>query len=441
MLKIYNSGFTLLGDSCQAIYDYQSKEMSSKEFYKSLDETFGNLIKIEYSKQNRLSRILCERSILLRSAIKSGDEKLIDNLVSIILKKFPTKEVKELQEGIILTRKNGKVYDISKNLTIKHSILDNSAIIYYPSWIGYVFGDYTEENINRIQFENIITKKLHITEKEKINEYWKYCKEIENSDEEILDIDKMHRNIIVSDNIEDENKEKNEKVILSTIHKAKGKEFKSVYLDKDIEQRMSKENIVEYAKLIYVAITRAKENCYEIRFEDSKYKKYYALMPRDERYLEFTYKNRINGKGHTKKSIKKIEIGLEKDIDKTSFINDRIVGNAKDNIEYIKNNVKKGDYVDLVLEKDQYYYIYHNKRKIGKMNIEDLYKDAQKYLNRVKKMTYNPIKYSEVRIKRVSTIAMFQEFIPSEIQNVYSKTGIWIGVELEGFGEIVWNNK
>ena len=75
------------------------------------------------------------------------------------------------------------------------------------------------------------------------------------------------------------------------------------------------------------------------------------------------------------------------------------------------------------------------------MNIEDLYKDAQKYLNRVKKMTYNPIKYSEVRIKRVSTIAMFQEFIPSEIQNVYSKTGIWIGVELEGFGEIVWNNK
>ena len=103
--------------------------------------------------------------------------------------------------------------------------------------------------------------------------------------------------------------------------------------------------------------------------------------------------------------------------------------------------MKKGDYVDLILEEDKYYYIYHNKRKIGKMNIEDVYKNAQRYLNKVKEMTYKPIKYSGVRIKRIATIAMFQEFIPSEIQNVYSRTGIWIGVELEGFGELEWNNK
>ena len=108
-------------------------------------------------------------------------------------------------------------------------------------------------------------------------------------------------------------------------------------------------------------------------------------------------------------------------------------------MEYIKNNVKKGDYVDLILEEDQYY-IYHNERKIGKMNIENLYENAQKYLNKVKKMTFKPVKYSGVRIKSTATIAMFQEFIPSEIQNVYAKTGIWIGVELEGFGELEWNN-
>lgn len=430
----------MLGDSCQAIYDYQSDKLSSKDFYKSLDETFKNMIRIKYTKQRRLSPTLDKKAILLRLAIESKDEKIIECLISQILRNVPTQEVENVQEGIILTRKNGKVYDISRSLTIKHNILDNSSNMYYPSWIGYVFGDYEEDTVERIQFENIIINKLRITEKEKINKYWKYCKEIENDEGEILDVEKMHRNIIISDNIDIENIEENEKVIISTVHKAKGKEFESVYLDKDIEERRNKEDIVDYAKLLYVAITRAKKNCYEISFDDSKYKKYYGLMPEDARYLEFTYKNKINGKGHTDKSIRKIEIGLEKDIDKTSFINDKIVGNAKENMEYIKNDVKKGDYVDLILEENQYY-IYHNKRKIGKMNIEDLYENAQKYLNKVKKMKYYPKKYSGVRIKRITTIAMFQEFIPSEIQNVYAKTGIWIGVELEGFGELGWNNK
>ncbi len=439
MLKIYNSGFTLLGDSCQAIYDYQSEKMSSKEFYRSLYETFSNLIKIEYSKQRRLSPKLDEKAVLLRLAIESKDEKIIDSLISQILKNIPTQEVEKLQEGIILTSKNGKVYDISRSLAIKHNILDNSSNMYYPSWIGYIFGDYEEDIVERIQFENIIINKLHINEKEKINKYWKYCKEIEGDEGKILDIEKMHRNIIISDNIDIENIEENEKVIISTVHKAKGKEFESVYLDKDMEERRNKEDIIDYAKLLYVAITRAKKSCYEISFDDCKYKKYYGLMPKDERYFEFTYKNKIKGKGHTDKSIKKIEIGLEKDIDKTSFINDKIIGNAKENMEYIKNNVKKGDYVDLILEEDQYY-IYHNERKIGKMNIENLYENAQKYLNKVKKMTFKPVKYSGVRIKSTATIAMFQEFIPSEIQNVYAKTGIWIGVELEGFGELEWNN-
>ena len=54
-------------------------------------------------------------------------------------------------------------------------------------------------------------------------------------------------------------------------------------------------------------------------------------------------------------------------------------------------------------------------------------------------MTFIPKMYSNVKIKRISTIAMFQEFIPSRIQNVYAKTGMWIGIELEGFGILKWN--
>lgn len=438
MLKIYNSGFTLLGDDCQAIYDYQSREMSSKEFYKELERTFCEIKKVELKKQKRLSPTLDKKAVLLRAAIESRDERLISNLISQILENIPYEDIENVKEGIILTRKNGKVYDISRNLKVKHNILDNSNNIHYPSWIGYIFGDYTENNIEIDKFEKLIKNKLNISEKEVVMKYWRYCKEIEENANDILDIQKLHDNIIVSDNINVENIEKNEKVVISTIHKAKGKEFESVYLDKEIEESI-KENIIDYAKLLYVAITRAKNNWYEINSTTKKYKTYYGVIPEEERYFEYSYKRKKYRKGHTDKSIRKIEIGLEKDIDRTSFINDKIVGNAKENIEYIKNKIHVDDYVDLVLEDDKYY-IYHKERKIGKMNIENLYENTQKYLNKVRRMSYKPLKYSKVKIKRITTISMFQEFIPSEIQNIYAKTGMWIGIELEGFGELEWNN-
>ena len=75
ILKIYDSGFTLLGDNCQAIYDFQSEEMSSKEFYKELYETFKEMEEIEYKIQKRLNPILNQKAILLRMAVKSKDEK------------------------------------------------------------------------------------------------------------------------------------------------------------------------------------------------------------------------------------------------------------------------------------------------------------------------------------------------------------------------------
>ncbi len=436
ILNIYNAGFTLLGDNCQAIYDYQSEKMSSKKFYSILEALFSEATKIKYKEQKRLTPILDQKAVLLRSAIESKDEKMMDYLIQQILTNITTRKVEDIEEGIILTRRNGKAYEISRSINIKHNLLNTEKYINYPSWIGYLFSDHEKSIIGKKDFENKVFHKLQITEQEKIDSYWNYCKEIEKGKEEILDIEEMHKNIIISDNMEMKNSDENEKVVISTIHKAKGKEFENAYLDKEIEERRDNEIITDYAKLLYVAITRAKKNCYKISFENNNQKRNYRRILQEERYIEYTYKKKK--KGQTDKSIRKIEIGLEKDIDTTSFINDKIVGNATENIEYLKNYVQKGDYVDLVLEEDQYY-IYHNKRKIGKMNIEDLYEKAQKELNKVKEMSFKPKIYSQVKIKRTTTMAMFQEFIPSEIQNIYAKTGMWIGIELEGFGELIWN--
>lgn len=412
--------------------------MSSSKFYGEIKEAFQDVKKVQLKEQYRLNPILSCKEILLRKGIELKSEKMIKYLTFRILESMPKKDIQTIQKGMILTRKNGTVYNISKNLKIQHDILDNSNHIHFPSWIGLLFGDYTEETIQKEEFKKLVKDKLNIHTEETIESYWQDCKQIENSKDDGLNIEKLHVNMIISDTNHIENIEKMQDLMISTIHKAKGKEFENVYLDNEIETLiMQEDKIIENAKLLYVAITRAKENCYRINAEKNNNKVYYGAMPEEERYFEYLYKRNGYKKGCTDKKISKIEIGLEKDIDKTSFIDDQIIGNAIENINYIKNHVHKNDYVDLILEEGKYY-IYHHERKIGKMNIETVYEQVQKYLNKVKEMSYKPIKYEKVKIKRLCTISMFQEFIPSEIQNIYAKTGMWIGIELEGFGELKW---
>lgn len=411
--------------------------MSSEKFYEIFYKTFENVKEIEYKEQKRLKQLVNQKAIILRNAIESTDENIIKNVIDQVWKSIQETDAYNLKKGAILTRKNGTVYNIGRNLEFQYTILENKNNIYYEDWLGYVFCDYKSDYMEKNEFKNIISSKLNIKEEE-IEKYWKYCKKIENKEGDVLDIQKLHRNIILAYNEVSEITENKDDIVISTIHKAKGKEFENVYIDKSTEIQQNDEDIVNYAKLLYVAITRAKEYCYKVEFEKGQNKLYYRKLNGEERQIEYYYKFRNKGKGHTKKGIGKIEIGLENDIEKTSFINDKIVGDATQNIEYIEHMVKKGDYVDLILEGEDYY-IYHNQRKIGKMIISDLYALAQKSLNKVSQMTYKPPKYKKVRVKRKLTIAMFQEFIPSEIQNIYAKTGIWIGIELEGFGNLDWN--
>ena len=70
LLKIYGAGFTLLGDDCQAIYDYQSREMSSKEFYKELEIIFGEIKKVELKKQKEIKPYIRSKINSIKSSNK-----------------------------------------------------------------------------------------------------------------------------------------------------------------------------------------------------------------------------------------------------------------------------------------------------------------------------------------------------------------------------------
>ena len=46
------------------------------------------------------------------------------------------------------------------------------------------------------------------------------------------------------------------------------------------------------------------------------------------------------------------------------------------------------------------------------------------------------VEYRNVRVKDIITIAEFPDFIDDKYELPYRETGLWIGIQLEGFGEL-----
>ena len=437
-------GFSLFGDEYQAIYNYQAKDMTADDMILKIKEMYRNCKEIEYKSQHRENdQTQKNRNFLVRELIKrnrNNAENLNKVIKKAIFKELETKNIEETKnkKTVILTRKNGEVYEIASRLEdIPYKIQQYTNELVFPAWIAYLLSDYTNAIITKQKFEEIAREKLKI---ENTEEYWNYCKKIESIEKIIdnnpdeLELQKFKENLIIDKGNypEDLEKEQN-KLIISTIHKAKGREYDEVYLhyrERCFIQDRPAKDVFDNARLLYVAITRAKEKCYKYDKEiNGIYFKSYNDN-RQERYYGF-----INRKGRSYKIVRKIEFGLDGDIDNKSFIDAEIVGDVQKNQEYIFNEIKEGDFVNLIREND-IFYIYHNERKIGVADINDIYSKTMLKANNWRYIEKEVLKYRNVRVKKVITIAQFPDFIEDKYELPYRDTGLWIGIQLEGFGEL-----
>lgn len=146
-----------------------------------------------------------------------------------------------------------KLDELKKDINYLSKLSLNSAIQFIISDLGYL--DYLKEYCNK--FNQNIDDLEEIIEEFKIsangfNTIFEFFSHIENVKEEIEN----------SKNRKDE-----DRVILSTIHRVKGMEFKNVFLvncNEDTIPHVSagEENIEEERRLFYVGITRAIDNLY-----------------------------------------------------------------------------------------------------------------------------------------------------------------------------------
>jgi superfamily I DNA/RNA helicase len=354
-----NVGVTVLGDSCQAIYDYSDDdtpyELKSEKFYKYMFSKFfdnGKFYKLE--KNHRQSDEIIANTLPLRQAILDGKKEDIKNTITIMKKVIPeltmgslsTKMPKDFFDRIqthgtvcLMCRNNAQVLATSTNLRkqgIKHIVNAYNEFEYLSDWIGKVFGLFTKEIMTQDEFD-IRFRKYNVDRDPE--DVWERLQELIGSQNNVLIVSDILRAVArskVDDSIFRNVPKGN--LIVSNIHKSKGREYDTVIVESKFVNRLARESTdfksnplyIEEAKTLYVAVTRPRTRLY-----------FNSLATTDVSFkiIRKTGRKRwVRGDGS---NLKTIEVRALSDANIESF-------NTVDIQEYIIGNVSEGDEIKLV---------------------------------------------------------------------------------------------
>lgn len=377
-------GVTVLGDSCQAIYDYNQQEvsvpMTSTKFYKMLFELLykkASMYKLGIN-HRQTSELICMtqglREAILNEKIpemKSEVKKLFDSMGQFSGRNVSDNIGESFLEGLagdgkvcLLCRNNGQVLRLSSQLRkrgVSHIVNAYDHDKCFASWVGAVFFDFGKQQISRDEFierYNIRTFDVFTN----AEEVWdRLAKLLRKRDNLLLGVEEIIA-AIYSSQADDPvfHNYSESKIIVSNIHRAKGREYNSVIVDQNFVKGLmgtKKTDIGEF-KTLYVAVTRPKIGLYTAHLINSDIRIWQIFKTGSKRWVKFV-----------DKVLKYMEV-RSSDIDKTSFLE---IGT--DIQKYIINNIKTGD--EIILRKSKAneilrYSIYHvnsgREQRIGDLN-------------------------------------------------------------------------
>lgn len=353
-------GVTILGDSCQAIYDYSDEEtvfeLKSDRFYKYMFSEFyekGKFYKLE--KNHRQSDWLIDTTAPLRAAILEGKKGTVRDTIAEMRLAVPSVTTGALSVKMsqfefdrmagdgtlcLMCRNNAQVLATSSNLRkrgIKHTVNAYNEFEYLSDWIGKVFGLFTKDIITEEEFATHVNKLNIAVDADAV---WERLQELIGSENNVLKVTEILKAVAKSKvddpifrNIPTSN------LIVSNIHKSKGREYDKVIVEQKFVNRLVNESTsiksvpeyIEEAKTLYVAVTRPRTRLYfnSLASTDVSLKK-----------IRTGRKRWVRGDG---KNLKRIEIRALSDADIDSF-------NTNDIQEYIIKNVREGDEIKLVMD-------------------------------------------------------------------------------------------
>ncbi len=428
-------GVLLLGDRCQAIYDWStrgSRDWLSKDlFYWVGSQGFESGELTENHRQTEeLSRL---SGTLRRSLLHGGEEEQEQTLLTCkkeIESRWPSYKMEELpeklsrQSDLILCRTNGEAAVISGLLFggreyVEHSVMQSGDHVSLAPWIGRILGGRAEPLISKEEF-HVLADKEHTAETE---EKWAALKSLDGyprsahlhrkeMQERLRRLESMPEICL---------NHPGNGVVVSTVHRAKGSEADHVYwLDTPlINSRQSGEEGVkgDALKAAYVAVTRAKR---EIRLVQMGKVSMRSLS--NERWIKVGWsgKNRPFCGGITMQP---------EDVDQQSCAD----GPAAERKQEVIRTLKPGMRVELHLSSDgSCFEIQYDGFTIGNTSASFMQalRDGFRMTN---KNTSMPDSIGSVYLSSLITVIQPGR---ADSGNIYQESGCWVGYELGGFARI-----
>ena len=280
LLNRITGGFTLLGDPVQAIYGFSSAGTSNRlnsqdllEWIRAKDWLNG-LMERHLSLNYRSSGKPAQLAKKAREILQVSDQPLttmqefIANLDTVGSINNPGSQLTGTDSDAvcILCRTNGEMLQIASFLSSKgigYHIRPRIEDQGLPAWLGRVLGPYPDSRITYPEFLHSWENLVDLPDQPEPDQAFHWLKRVEGNDTPDLNIQNLHRNLYKGARLPDEADAyllpSKEKITLSTIHAAKGREFDSVAVLKPNLRLKEKEDKAEEARVYYVAATRAKK--------------------------------------------------------------------------------------------------------------------------------------------------------------------------------------
>jgi len=452
-------GFTLLGDSCQALYDYSAtSSMTSEQFYQDVFRSFPNANYYTLTENYRQDGAFGQLTVPYRKAILSGDAKdritaardILNHIspTSVKLSRFSRNDaLRYIGRGQtlgILARKNSQALQISawlRNQDIPHSLCIRQDSQALGDWIARLLCNCENESMDESEFVEKHLALFPEAEYEIAKIRWLALTSTQSgktrSRYEISDLLKgLLQNSKDPVLYESGDGSEHYAITVSNIHQAKGREFDTVMVMDGVIRSMAdpdKENLQEH-KVCYVALTRPKERIEKFELAD-----WTISIENEDKSKRYAKAGGFNG---AKKYLSHFEVGYDTDLDPESFAEN------KDRQQYIRASIDSGmrmklikcpegtkDYIvyQLVPEDNEKIVLGYTSRSFAR----ELEKAIQKIICISCPVYYRvyPHAFCDVYIQSVTSCVAVMRPVPAGAK-LFGDVGVWSGLTITGFAAV-----
>jgi hypothetical protein len=351
LIQNQDAGFTLLGDPAQGIYNFHlsgdARRAGSAALYSWLRNTFrGQLIEKTLSKNFRATTKTAEAALWAGESLTSPNPDypgIFQRLTCVKAGLRTIADAVTLTRGLsqaytgttaVLCRTNGEALYVSNQLRdskVDHRLQSEAPDRIVSPWLAVCVAAMPSRVIAKTTFLRAYPKLAE--EWFTAEDGWLILRRIDRGAQSI-DLAAIATKLRIGDFPDDIVPARNDKIIVSTIHRAKGLEFDRVFLLYDLppEREDEEEDDAERARLLYVALTRAKRDIFRVGplqnvfLSFNKYAERWRVPCRASRYMT---------------------CGLEvRSTDSRSDIPAGFDGSAASDIQqYILRHVRRGDAV------------------------------------------------------------------------------------------------